>query len=100
MMGCGAAAGQIHPISPPHLSSVTDEPSRVDRRVIAVSQSQCRRPCYGWMREGVTPSRLRGPGCHTGIFLEILDAKLCIFVHPESLTTLQLWKNFNMTGQI
>jgi len=32
--------------------------------------------------------------------LEILDAKPCIFVHPESLNVLQLWKNFNMTGEI
>ena len=40
--------------------------------------------------------------CHSWIFLEMLDAKSCIFVHHESLNALQLWKicNFNTIGQI
>jgi len=46
---------------------------------------------------GGRPSRLMG--LHGVLppefFLEILEAESCIFVHPESLDALQLWKNFN-----
>ena len=50
---------------------------------------------------GVAPSRLKGSGgVPPEFFLEILDAKSCIFVHPESRNALQLWRNFSMTGQV